>query len=92
VDKRHRLPPKIIYFAVWLCHRFNLSQREVEDVLAKRGMGKLKSLEQAQPCLGYMRLFTTYSIWAGSWCQLTLTDILDNVLFDLGKGSGDIEG
>ena len=29
-DKRHRFPPDIISYAVWLCHRFNLSCRDVE--------------------------------------------------------------
>ncbi|MDH4073408.1 MAG: IS6 family transposase, partial [Gammaproteobacteria bacterium] len=24
--------------AVWLCHRFNLSHRDIEDLLAERGV------------------------------------------------------
>jgi len=36
--KRHRLPPDIISQAVWLCLRFKLSQRDVEDLLAARGI------------------------------------------------------
>ncbi len=36
--KRHRFPPEIIQFAVWLYHRFNLSHRDIEDLLAKRGV------------------------------------------------------
>ena len=35
--KRHRFPPEIIQYAVWLYHRFNLSHRDVEDLLAERG-------------------------------------------------------
>ena len=35
---RHRFPPEIISHAVWLYHRFSLSFREVEDLLAKRGI------------------------------------------------------
>jgi putative transposase len=36
--KRHRFPPEIIQHAVWLYHRFNLSSRDVEDLLAERGI------------------------------------------------------
>jgi transposase-like protein len=46
--KRHRFPPEIIQYAVWLYHRFNLSHRDIEDLMAERGMGKFKSMEQAQ--------------------------------------------
>ena len=34
--KHHRFPPEIIQHAVWLYHRFNLSHRDIEDLLAKR--------------------------------------------------------
>ncbi len=36
--KRHRFPPEIISYAVWLYYRFNLSHRDVEDPLAERGI------------------------------------------------------
>ena len=36
--KRHRFPPEIISHAVWLYFRFNLSHRDVEDLLAERGI------------------------------------------------------
>ena len=36
--KRHRFPPEIIQYAVWLYHRFNLSHRDVEDLIAERGI------------------------------------------------------
>ena len=36
--KRHRFPPKIIQHAIWLYHRFNLSHRDIEDLLAQRGI------------------------------------------------------
>jgi putative transposase len=36
--QRHRFPPEIISHAVWLYHRFCLSFREVEELLAKRGV------------------------------------------------------
>ncbi len=35
--RRHRFPPEIISHAVWLYHRFTLSFRDVEDLLAERG-------------------------------------------------------
>jgi len=34
----HRFPPEIIGLAVWLYHRFTLSFRDVEDLLAERGI------------------------------------------------------
>ena len=36
--KRHRFPPDIIAYAVWLYYRFNLSHRDIEDLLAQRGI------------------------------------------------------
>lgn len=36
--KRHRFPPEIIRHAVWLYARFTLSFRDVEDLLAERGI------------------------------------------------------
>ena len=32
--KRHRFPPEIIQHVVWLYHRFNLSSRDIEDIMA----------------------------------------------------------
>ena len=34
----YRFPPEIISHAVWLYHRFSLSFRDVEDLLAQRGI------------------------------------------------------
>ena len=34
----YRFPPEIISHAVWLYHRFGLSFRDVEDLLAERGV------------------------------------------------------
>ena len=36
--KRHRFPPDIISYAAWLYCRFNLSHRDIEDLLAERGI------------------------------------------------------
>ena len=35
---RHQFPPPIIRHAVWLYMRFTLSYRDVEDLLAERGL------------------------------------------------------
>jgi putative transposase len=35
---RHRFPAEIISYAVWLYHVFSLSFRNVELILAERGM------------------------------------------------------
>ncbi len=34
----HRFPPEIISHAVWLYHRFCVSFRDTEDLLAQRGI------------------------------------------------------
>src|SRR5947209_12369109 len=36
--RRHRFPPKIIQHAIWLYLRFTLSYRDVEELLAERGL------------------------------------------------------
>ena len=36
--RRHRFPPPIIQHAIWLYFRFTLSYRDVEDLLAERGL------------------------------------------------------
>jgi putative transposase len=38
IYKRHRFPPEIISHAVWLYYRFNLSHRDIEDLLAERSI------------------------------------------------------
>jgi len=35
---RHRFPPEIISYTIWVYHRFSLSFRDVEDLLAERGI------------------------------------------------------
>ncbi len=36
--KRQRFPPDVIRYAVWFYFRFTLSLRDVEELLAERGM------------------------------------------------------
>jgi hypothetical protein len=55
--KRHRFPSDIISYAVWLYYRFKLSHRDIEDLLAERGMcgaasRRFKSVKHAQGSLG----------------------------------------
>ena len=35
---RHRFPPEVIQHSVWLYLRFTLSYRDVQDLLAERGL------------------------------------------------------
>ena len=36
--KRHRFHPSIISYAVWVYYRFNLSFRDIKDLLAEKGL------------------------------------------------------
>ena len=36
--RRYRFPPEIIQHAIWLYLRFTLSYRDVEELLAERGL------------------------------------------------------
>ena len=36
--RRHQFPPVVIQHAIWLYLRFTLSYRDVEDLLAERGL------------------------------------------------------
>ena len=54
--KRHRFPPEIISYAVWLYFRFNLSHRDIEDLLAQRGI--LVSYESIRLwCIKFGRIY-----------------------------------
>ena len=55
--KRHRFPPAIISYAVWLYFRFNLSHRDIEDLLAQRGI--IVSYESIRlGCIKFGRIYT----------------------------------
>ena len=55
--KRHRFPPDIISYAVWLYLRFNLSHRDIEDLLAQRGI--IVSYESIRLwCIKFGRIYT----------------------------------
>ena len=38
IYKRHQFPPDIISHAFWLYYRFDLSHRDLENLLAERGI------------------------------------------------------
>jgi putative transposase len=38
IYKRYRFPSEIIQYTVWIYYRFNLSHRDIEDLLAERGI------------------------------------------------------
>ena len=60
--KRHRFPPAIISYAVWLYYRFNLSHRDVEDLLAERGI--IVSREAIRPwCIKFGALYARILNW-----------------------------
>ena len=55
--KRHRYPPEIISYAVWLYFRFNLSYRDIDDILAQRGV--IVSYESIRFwCIKFSALYT----------------------------------
>jgi hypothetical protein len=74
--KRHRFPPQIIAHAVWLYLRFNLSLREVEEMLLERGIdvytrqsvaGSLSSDPRSHAtCGGGRRAPAIFGIWTKS--------------------------
>ena len=47
--KRHRFPPDTIRLAVWLYFRFTTSLRDVEEMLAERGIGSCQSDTKLSP-------------------------------------------
>ncbi|MFT7652068.1 MAG: transposase-like protein [Candidatus Azotimanducaceae bacterium] len=51
---RHRFPPSVIQHAVWLYYRFNLSVRDVEDLLAERNItfgARLIKIAKSSMCI-----------------------------------------
>jgi putative transposase len=55
--KRHRFPPDIISYAVWLYHCFNLSHRDIEDLLAERGITVSREATRLW-CIKFGAIFT----------------------------------
>ena len=62
--RRHRFPPVIIQHAVWLYLRFTLSYRDVEELLAERGLDLRQGsavgvLSGIRPASGFNRYTAT---------------------------------
>ena len=51
----YRFPPGIIAQAVWLYHRFTLSLRDVEDLLATRGVTVSCEVSPARVLTSYLQ-------------------------------------
>jgi hypothetical protein len=49
--RRHRFPPEVIRHAIWLYLRFTLSYRNVEELLAERGLDISYETVQFKPLL-----------------------------------------
>jgi hypothetical protein len=64
--KRHRFPPEIIRHAIWLYARFTLNLRDVEDLLAERGLtaaacsSNFNHQGSCDKAVGTIRLVTTH--------------------------------
>jgi transposase-like protein len=62
---RHRFPPGIISYVVWLYYRFNLSHRDIGDLLAERGINV--SYESIRPLLmPCAKVFHSVPLWSSS--------------------------
>jgi putative transposase len=46
---RHQFPPAIVRHTVWLYLRFTLSYRDVEDLLAERGLDGIVKANKCRP-------------------------------------------
>jgi hypothetical protein len=44
----HRFPPEVIQHAIWLYVRFTLSYRDVEELLAERGLDVIRSAARSR--------------------------------------------
>lgn len=54
---RHRFPLSIIWYAVWLYHRFTLSYRDVQDIFLERGI-QLSHETLREWCIKFAPLLT----------------------------------
>ena len=56
--KRHRFPANLIRPAVWLYFRFALRFRDVEDLLAERGIERVSAQVPDHPGVDLQHLYT----------------------------------
>jgi transposase-like protein len=59
--QRHRFPPPTIQHAIWLYLRFTLSYRDVEELLAERGLAV--SYETVRRCVFHFPRFRATIDW-----------------------------
>ena len=57
--KRQRFPPNIISYAVWLRYRFNLSHRDIQELLAERDITVCREAIRLR-CIKFGALFARY--------------------------------
>ena len=80
--KRHRFSPEIIQHAVWLYARFTLSFRDVEDLLAERGIeGSNETVR---------RWFLKFGFPLGGEVCWPKVNVCGPVLFAVGEGRASI--
>jgi hypothetical protein len=68
-DHRHRFPTEIISHSVWLCFRFALGFRDVEEMMASRGV----SLSYECPSQNFNLTFRKGTVSADARCQTEMT-------------------
>src|SRR5262252_9354011 len=64
--RRHRFPAEIIQHAIWLYVRFTLSYRDVEELLAERGLDiSYETVRRWVPChrANYSPRYRGYNLW-----------------------------
>jgi hypothetical protein len=72
---RHRFPPDVIRHAVWLYLRFTLSYRDVEDLLAERGL-TVRALSHCQIVHAANLLARQAHAAATTSCHVCMADAL----------------
>ena len=88
-EKRHRLPPDSISYAVWRYYRFNLSHYDIEGLLAERGITVSREailLFRRSGFWLHMQRLTIYLIRAGAWFGLNTIEISGSVCSNDGVG------
>ena len=67
--RRHRFPPVVIQHAVWLYLRFTLSYRDVEELLAERGLDLSYESARSGCSRSTLRIFRSEA--AAQWRSVT---------------------
>src|SRR6516225_12314920 len=85
----YRFPPEIISYAVWVYHRFCMSFRDVEDLLAERGIRvSFEAIRQwcrkfgpgyAQRLKGNRAVSATSGMWTNCSSELTASSNISGV-------------